>query len=293
MVFPTSDSRPQKRSRDNETTQPAKKLKRSSEEFDGASPEAVTAPPPVKPTDHLKHTKKERKQNRSSRIHSLRKLLARGGLPSTIQQEKERELAALLHDQEKHKTKKETKKVLEKYHYVRFIERQKAEKRLRQLKKQLDNSEGEDVQVLRQKIHEMEVNRNYAIYAPLGEKYLSVFAKGHSSEPAGSQMQSGSKAKPPVWYVVEKLMREGQTQLEALRDGKTRHGAPTIDEDNADVSLGKSTIRSGQNGGTKGQPLDKRKVKTKSMQGSLDKESGRPAVRVEEDDMSDGGFFER
>lgn len=278
----TSSLSKSKRKRvDENVSQPTRKIRRVSSDAEasgserGENDENTSA---VKVTK--KHTKKDRKQNRSSRIHSIRKQLARGGLPSTIQQEKERELAALLHDQSAEKDKKQAKKVLEKYHYVRFVERQKAEKRLKQLRKQLhaSNDEHED---LRTRIQEMEVNRNYAIYAPLNEKYVSVFTSGNGNAD-GSQQDSSLK--PSTWYLVEKLMAEGQSRLEALRAGKLRASTTLHDQDELRPSDVKTTMKSSKRRSDSKENKDRlvgRVTTSQDEVGDLD-----------DSDARDGGFFE-
>ncbi|KAJ9664038.1 rRNA-processing protein efg1 [Neophaeococcomyces mojaviensis] len=243
-----------------------------------------------------KHTKKERKQNRSTRIHSLRKLLARGTLPSTIQQEKERELAALIHEQDKTRTKKEAKKTLERYHYVRFVERQKAEKRLKRLRKQKDA--GSNDSELERKIHEMEVNRNYAIYAPLGQKYVSMFASHACREKNGEVAEDEldditkdnvSPVRPPMWYIVEAAMARGESELKALRDGKSGHMADTRDDDERP-----DTLQSKNKSEATSLKLQKRSAEqVKREQVPNHEVDMKREASEDEDERSDGGFFDR
>lgn len=264
---------------DNIQNIPRKSRKNSSNDDDeSATPENESAIETVKSAN--KHTKKERKSNRSSRIHSLKKLLARDTLPSNIRQEKERELAALEYDQAKHKSKKQDKKVLEKYHYVRFVERQKAEKRLKQLRKLLQDEEEEKKVELEKDIHEMEVNRNYAIYAPLHRKYVSVFVK---SKGRNEEDVANITGKPSMWHEVEEAMHEGQSALEALRDGKRRtNTAGDVELQNAD------TVKSQ----TRKEPKKYGKIKA-GVQRAEDRSASFVAADVSDDEMSDGGFFQR
>jgi rRNA-processing protein Efg1 len=154
------------------------------------------------------HTRNDRKTNRSSRIHSIRNLLARGDLPPNIKIEKEREIAGLLFDQQKDKLAKETAQMITKYHKIRFFERRKAERNLRRLTKQRDVVENtqksldehrngiggysEDRQEasasktereaqlkpIDQQIREARIDLSYTLYSPLTEKYISLFAEG-------------------------------------------------------------------------------------------------------------------
>ncbi|KAF7846397.1 hypothetical protein BT93_L4464 [Corymbia citriodora subsp. variegata] len=226
------------------------------------------------------HTKKERKQNRSTRIYSIRKLLSRDNLPSTVRQDKERELAALLHDQHAVKTKKESRKVLEKYHYVRFIERQKAEKRLKQLRKKLASCEDAHRHGLEQQIHVMEVNRNYTIYCPLNEKYISIFTSNAGKDDRQLEADKQPGSRPPLWSIVEEAMKRGDKALEALRDGKSR------------------TLKQPNTQDTVVAPVDqKRKAISNNnvTNGSGSANLGRDKQKGRDDDVSgsDEDFFER
>ena len=284
MAVPSLGNPSRKRKHEGDLAVPARKSRRSSEEQISASDGRVRDNDSPRLTNT--HTKKERKQNRSTRIHSLRKQLARGGLPSTIQQEKERELAALLHEQAKTKAKQEARKTLEKYHYVRFVERQKAEKRLKQLRKQLQ-TEPEDDSLSRQ-IYDMEVNRNYAIYAPLDQKYISIFASGSGkTEHEHDDLPGRAKSRPPMWNIVAETMPRGQSALEALRDGRSRS---TVAGEGQDTDFDKEETKSSTKRNkleAKGLPREGGRLIKKETQ--IEEQVGQSA----DDDMSDGGFFDR
>lgn len=284
-----SNSASTKRKRQPESTTNSRTFARKSRKVSAESSPAPDAgsqdEESPKPTS--KHTKKERKQNRSTRIHSLRKQLARGTLPSTIQQEKERELEALLHEQTKTASKQQAKKTLEKYHYVRFLERRKAEKKLKQLRKQQDaHGESDD---LSKRIHEMEVSRNYAIYAPLGEKYVSIFVAGGEVDTKDSNTHGKRPPKPTMWYTVETAMLGGEAGLEALREGKNK----VVAQAESDEEMTSQT--------RKAVPAKSNKVSS-SREATRDRNDTKRKVtfQVEEeaeqssdDDDIDGGFFER
>lgn len=279
-----------KRKRQHESTTNAQSFARKSRKVSAESSPAPDAgsqdDESPKPTN--KHTKKERKQNRSTRIHSLRKQLARGTLPSTIQQEKERELAALLHEQTKTVSKQQAKKTLEKYHYVRFLERRKAEKKLKQLRKQQDaHGESDD---LSKRIHEMEVNRNYAIYAPLGEKYVSIFVSGVEGESKDSNMHPGKRPpKPAMWYTIETAMLGGEADLEALREGKNKPVAQ-VESDEEMTSLKQKIVPSKSNKASSSREATRDRDSTKrKVSFQVDEE----AEQSSDNDDIDGGFFER
>lgn len=211
----------------------------------------------------------------AGQIRSLEKLLKHPGtkMSANVRQEKGRELAALVLERERKKAKLRATKNLGKYHMVRFVERQKCERSLRQLRKSLvqvqdsrrrasrkakDQTANEnpdsDVDAesgavlpnaqelhLEQRIKQTEVDLNYTIYAPLGEKYISLFPPTGKEKISGMSGMSKSFLKPeeeaevrtlkddnvvrnatgerpPMWFRVEECMQNGT--LEQLRDGK-------------------------------------------------------------------------
>ena len=69
------------------------------------------------------------------KIRGLQRLLAYPGskMPADVRQDKERELAGYLADQQKEQAEKDKNKNLTRYHFVRFMERKKAERALKKL----------------------------------------------------------------------------------------------------------------------------------------------------------------
>ncbi|RMD44685.1 hypothetical protein DV735_g397, partial [Chaetothyriales sp. CBS 134920] len=247
----------------------------------------------------------QRATNPSTRIHSLKKLLARDILPPEEKREKERELAGLLHDQAKARVTRTKRQVLQRYHMVRFFERKKAERKL----KRLDSSTLEKLAALEKEIHEAQVDLNYALYSPLGEKYIGIFAderadggdgdkksaattttKTHTdeittkaNEDSGVVKLAGVGQKPPMWFEIEKCMQAAgdddeaavKRRLEALRDR-----LPVQVETVAVRSTGDKKDEQDQ-GWTKPAWLDE--------DGHIDQKD----LDSDDDDvMGDGGFFE-
>lgn len=261
-----------------------------------------------------------RETNPSTRIHSLRNLLTRDlSMPMTLRQEKERELAALLLEQQKSLMVQANRKNLQRYHFVRFMERQKAERTLKRLVKTQQSAESLDEESKRKleaSIHTAEVDLNYTKYAPLGDKYISIFVDerkekrdqgkakmnkrsfallsedqraelDHFSDNLSNIVRSSTGTKPPVWYEVEKCMAEGQAKLDALREGKLSVG------NNSDKEL---TAVGGKNDAAL------RQLNTQQSEPSrpswLDDDGMIDPADLDSDDdhdeeMSDGGFFER
>ena len=168
-------------------------------------------------------------------------------------------------------------------------DRQKATRVLKRLKKELAAAEDEEEKgALQKKLHNAEVDVNYAISYPLMKPYSSLYPKSKKtsknaetddSDEAKSRPEEvdGPKGDVAMWKLVEQAMEEGT--LETLRNSKSREEIP-------------------------GAPPKKTKAKgkkEKKKEVSLPKKSNAPtptnrrearaAAREAEED-SDGGFFE-
>ncbi|KAL9111873.1 MAG: hypothetical protein Q9227_003723 [Pyrenula ochraceoflavens] len=113
-------------------------------------------------------------------------------MPPDVRQEKERELAAVRLDIETGVEKKDRSAMIKRYHFVRFLEKQKAEKMLKRLTKevstlqeQLSHAVEEDHrEKLNHKLMSAQeqaetalIDVKYAQYAPLCEQYISLYPK--------------------------------------------------------------------------------------------------------------------
>jgi len=271
-------------------------------------------------------SKKERHNNPSTRIHSLRNLLAKDTkMPMTVRHEKERELAALLLDQQKAELAQNARKNLQRYHFVRFVERQKATRLLKKLTKLRDTpaySDEEYQKKLEKMIHETEVDIAYTQYAPLGEKYISLFVEEEKessssknktnkraydildedhrgelrnfSDELANVARTASGTKPPMWYEVESYMGEGEDKLNALREGKLT--GKKLDKDLPAVGGKKEAdLRSLHQTKPEEKPswLDDGGMIDPVDLDSDNEEGGVRVRQLDDEDMSDGGFFER
>ncbi|OQV04579.1 hypothetical protein CLAIMM_09439 [Cladophialophora immunda] len=243
-------------------------------------------------------------------------LLSSQELPGTVRQEKERELSALLFDQKKARLAQDGRKNLQRYHFVRFMERKKAERAMKKLLKERDSehyNEPAYKSEIDKMIHVTEVDINYTKYAPLGEKYISLFVVGENdkkknkpeinrsdlgrlekdhqdeidqfADQLSNVVRSATGAKPPMWYEVEKLMEEGEAKLEALREGKLTTGNRLQNELTSLGGKEEAEMRSAT-----GNQLEETRPSWLDDDGIID-----PADldSDQDDEMGDGGFFER
>ncbi|OAK99203.1 hypothetical protein IQ06DRAFT_16310 [Phaeosphaeriaceae sp. SRC1lsM3a] len=220
-----------------------------------------------------------------SRIRDLKRFLThmdsvpKHKMSAGARQERERELEACEHElAEKLSASREAeykKKMIGKYHQVRFFDRQKGTRILKRLTKELAALEDDSRRTkLAQRVHNAEVDVNYAIYYPLMKPYSSLYPKSkkpkaEDSEEAedtgedskNSAEQDGPKGDVEMWKAVEQAMEDGT--LEKLRYSK--HALPAEP------------------------PKKSKKPKVKENKKEVEKKTHAAA---EEDEDSDNGFFE-
>ncbi len=260
-------------------------------------------------------------------------------MSAIVRQEKGRELAALVLERERKKAKLRAKKNLGKYHLVRFVERQKCERVVKQLRKSLkqvqdsrkrkasqakveapDDSVDSDTDMdggavlptakevyLEEQIRKAEVDLNYTIYAPLGEKYISLFPASGKEKISGMSgvsksflrpeeeaevrrlkddnvVRNNSGERPPMWHRVQEAMQQGT--LEQLRDGKLTAAPIELPQVGGKIeALQRAT-------GTPNWLEDDGRIASED----LDSESDDVDDGSDDDDSDqkiDGGFFER
>lgn len=169
-------------------------------------------------------------------------------------------------------------------------ERQKATRALKKIQKQFSAMTPSDTEylTLEQAVHEAEVDRNYTMYYPLEEKYRSLYPrKDHQASLdeekeegiGGRGLRGSGNERPPLWLVVERAMAEGT--LEALRDRRSQSVVVDRQKPNAPVDTSKHKIRAGN--------------KTNVLNLGDESRPGGGAVTNDDkdEDLSDGGFFER
>lgn len=126
---------------------------------------------------------KEGSNSRSlaKKIRDLQRLLALDSLPETTRQEKERALASLQAQKSSHANLIEREKMREKYKMVKFVEHQKAVRKLAKAKKSLSNTGGGDATSQTQQkqkeeeVRKCEIELIYIENYPVLEKYISLY----------------------------------------------------------------------------------------------------------------------
>ncbi|RCI16266.1 hypothetical protein L249_2144 [Ophiocordyceps polyrhachis-furcata BCC 54312] len=175
-----------------------------------------------------KHKAKEgTSQFNGKRARSIARLLKRKeqDLPADVRKNLERELAMLQAELADKAFHKKRSAMISKYHMVRFFERRKASRLVKQLKRQMEQKpEPDEVKRLKQDLHVAKVDEAYTLYYPHAEPYISLYRKSRSTEADEDEdgvvaaKQSLRAARPPMWSVVEKAVMEGPSACIRLRE---------------------------------------------------------------------------
>ncbi|RDA84515.1 hypothetical protein CP532_1497 [Ophiocordyceps camponoti-leonardi (nom. inval.)] len=242
---------------------------------------------------HRKHKAKEgTSQFSSKRARSIARLLQRKeeDLPADVRNSLERELATLQAELADKAFHKKRSAMISKYHMVRFFERRKASRLVKQLKRQMEQKPAPDeMKRLKQDLHVAKVDEAYTLYYPHAEPYISLYGKSRSTEVDEDEdgvalaKQSLRAARPPMWSVVEEALMEGTSACVRLRERRQ-----TTDQ------AGEAKPKRPPSKVTKEAGRDGRQQQRKKDEGTQPNRKERRRLMREAEAMNDdsGNFFE-
>ncbi|PCH35633.1 hypothetical protein WOLCODRAFT_126072 [Wolfiporia cocos MD-104 SS10] len=116
-------------------------------------------------------------------LRQTRRLLAKDNLAADVRAKTERRLKALEADLAQAELARKERAMSTRYHAVKFFERQKVTRRIKQVKRQLSESTSKDAvtldkkerKKLTKKLEELRVDLNYTLHYPKLRKYISLF----------------------------------------------------------------------------------------------------------------------
>ncbi len=186
-----------------------------------------------------------------------------------------------------------------------LIERQKATRQLKKLRKRLLEAQSEEeATIIKAKMHVAEVDLNYTQYYPLYQRYISLYPQKDSneSEPRPpDEHNEDTTEKPPMWAEVEKRMADGT--LNQLRNGssatlvsqgKSRSLRVPLVQSKAGSAKAKLTSTSAKHpqGSIKSKTRSSRQLEQEISDNGKQKVPKKVPLASYEEDESDGGFFE-
>ncbi|KAI7355183.1 hypothetical protein KC354_g10875 [Hortaea werneckii] len=234
-----------------------------------------------------------------SQVRSLRRLLEHSDdLPPNIRIEKERALRTAQHELDEEQRAKKRSDMIGRWHKIRFLDRQKATKRLKRAKKELQGLESdkdEERQEAEKKVQDAQVDVDYAIYYPLDLPYKPLFPTNKKNKDGTSEPQNGSEepedaddrkeaerqGDEEMWAKVKQCAEDGT--LDALRNGKLMGE----DHDESERPEGLASTM----------PSKRKRQKEKPEAGDLhgnrrERRAAQAAAKEESDEESEDGFFE-
>jgi hypothetical protein len=221
-------------------------------------------------------------------IRDLERMLKGANMPADIRQARERELEALRLELVKMAADKEKQEMIGRYHMVRFFDRKKAERRLKQVTKALEACEDIKARTkLEKDVHTLQIDLNYTQYYPLAQTYSALYPtkKGADGKEIGDEekMRQDVRGNPEIWKEVEQATKDGERRLEELRHriDWDRIRTMTLVVPKPATATTSGSAGKEKNGG--GMRLD---AKTGN------ESYGGVRLDAQMDDDSDGGFFE-
>jgi hypothetical protein len=180
-------------------------------------------------------------------------------LPANKRIDLERELAHYKQKIVEVEDDKKTKKMISKYHMVRFFgmsrcstlypachgtptnsfraERKKADRLAKQIQKRIEQCEDpEETKQLKNDLHFAEIDSIYAKFFPYREAYISLYPvatkdksaeEGEKTDSASSAAKALRAERPPIWHDIEKASRKGMSALIKIRDRKSSKIGPS------------------------------------------------------------------
>jgi hypothetical protein len=128
---------------------------------------------------HLQNTEESLPgvQKIKSSLRQTRRLLAKENLAADVRVETERRLKALEADLARAETARKERTYAMKYHKVKFFERQKVVRRIKQVKRDLTSAQGKGKErdKLEGELEGLRVDLNYILHYPRTRKYISLF----------------------------------------------------------------------------------------------------------------------
>ncbi|CAK7900883.1 rRNA-processing protein Efg1p [[Candida] anglica] len=153
------------------------------------------------------------------KIRDIGRLLKKDTLPAHVRVDNERALKALQVELQNTERDLKAKNTAKKYHMVRFFERKKAIRKLKQAMKAYDEvaktEVRKDIKKARKVVRHSEVDVAYVVLFPKEEKYISLYPNAKENEDKSTL--NNAKAKRGT-QLTEQRRREFRKEVETLID---------------------------------------------------------------------------
>ncbi|TRM68917.1 hypothetical protein BD626DRAFT_543852 [Schizophyllum amplum] len=210
-------------------------------------------------------------QKIKSSLRQARRLLAKDNINADVRNTTERRVKALEGELEKAETAKKERTLAAKYHKVKFFERQKALRKVQQLKRELTDSP--DDADLQSRLFEQRVDLNYVLHYPKLQKYISLYPSQKSDD-----AEAEADAQPPL------DSSETDAARAEIRDSIREQMKQQILPNEPELHLDSRPRASGANSGA---PKSKQTTQAKTLKSKSTAQkpsTARPAFQTAEED---------
>lgn len=149
-------------------------------------------------------------QKIKSSLRQTRRLLAKESLAADVRVETERRLKALEADLARAETARKERTYAMKYHKVKFFERQKLVRRIKQVKRDLTSAQGKEREKLDIELEGLRVDLNYILHYPKTKKYISLFPPERRQIDSVSTTSDDNDQRIAVRALIQDQMRRGE-----------------------------------------------------------------------------------
>ncbi|KAF9222465.1 hypothetical protein BS17DRAFT_709061 [Gyrodon lividus] len=166
-------------------------------------------------------------QKLKSALRQTKRLLAKESLAANVRVETERRMKALEADLTMAEGARKERNFAVKYHKVKFFERQKAVRKINQLKRSLESSEVKETKKLESALADLRVDLNYILHYPKTRKYVSLFppeVRRSGAPPAPASDDNDERLK------VREMIREQMGRGELSTSPENELGIPGQDD---------------------------------------------------------------
>ncbi|KAF9047492.1 hypothetical protein BJ165DRAFT_1466536 [Panaeolus papilionaceus] len=162
-------------------------------------------------------------------LRQTRRLLAKDKLDAKIRVETERRLKTLEAELQQAEQAKKEQAMAIRYHKVKFFERQKVTRKLKQVQKHIESAEDKsEKKKLQSTLQELRIDLNYIFHYPKAKKYISLFPpelrKGETEVSHVPEAEKTALERQEVRKWIREQMEEGNLSAEPESHQPSRSG---------------------------------------------------------------------
>ncbi|KIJ95096.1 hypothetical protein K443DRAFT_683278 [Laccaria amethystina LaAM-08-1] len=204
-----------------------------------SNPEASTSNQAAPSKKARKHRHRHEKESNSApglqklkaSLRQTRRLLAKDNLAADVRVETERRLKALEAELHQAEIANKERALAVRYHKVKFFERQKVTRKLKQAKARLESASGSEKETIASEVSALRVDLNYTLHYPKSQKYISLFPpeirKG-TTAPSQAEAATTAKAREEIRSSIRLCMGKGELSVEPELHMDSRNDARQV-----------------------------------------------------------------